>query len=198
MNSGIKKLENFMGYTILVSGLVMNALGLLVSFSYMQKDNLINMINIIPAAISFTFILILFILSLFKKSWLVILTDLAVIFTGYVFFPIILFTSHDLAFIPYLGIQGIIFGLTSGGKIKNIFFAAGAILLDVFLIYIKCSIPLRVSHLVNHISTITIAVSVSYLFNFFVSFFLVKYLYKTLADNDKYKLEKIERLSTIQ
>ncbi len=198
MNSGIKKLENFMGHTILVSGLVMNALGLLTSFSYMQKDNLINMINIIPTAVSFAFILILFILSFIKKSWMIILTDLAVIFTCYIFFPVILFTSHDLAFIPYLGVQGIIFGLTSRGKIKNIFFSVGAIFLDVFLIYIKCSIPLRVSHLVNHISTITTAVSVSYLFNFFVSFFLVKYLYKILKDNDKYKLEKIERLSTIQ
>lgn len=198
MDSGIKKLENFMGYTILVSGLMMNALGLLTSFSYIQEDNMINMINIIPTLISFVFILILFILSFFKKSWMIILTDLAVIFTCYIFFPVILFTSHDLAFIPYLGVQGIIFGLTSRGRIKNIFFAVGAIFLDAFLIYIKCSIPLRVSHLVNHISTITIAVSASYLFNFFVSFFLVKYLYKILKDNDKYKLEKIERLSTIQ
>lgn len=189
----LEKLKDFIAYSIIVAGLVMNSVGVLSCFLNFTRENFI--INTLPTLISFLVIFIIFVGCLLKPQWVTLFGDLAVLLTSYISFPVILYTSHDLAFITYLGVQGILYGLTSQGKLRNVFFALGTLLLDEFLMFVKVLIRFRVNHLENHFNTIAIAVATSFIFNFAVTYFITKYLYKTLKDNEKYKYEKFKELA---
>lgn len=189
----LEKLKDFIAYSIIVSGLVMNSVGVLSCFLHFKRENLL--INTLPTLLSFLLILVIFIACLIKPKWVTTFGDLAVLLTTYISFPVILYTSHDLAFVTYLGVQGILYGLTAQGKLRNAFFALGSLFLDEFLMFVKVTIRFRVNHLENHFSTIAIAVATSYIFNFAVTYFITKYLYKTLKDNEKYKYEKFKEFT---
>lgn len=192
-NRSLEKLKNFIAYSIIISGLVMNSVGALSCILHFRRENFL--ISTLPTLLSFLLILIIFIACLIKPKWVTTFGDLAILLTTYISFPVILYTTQDLAFITYLGVQGTLYGLTAQGKLKNAFFALGSLLLDEFLMLVKTAGRFRIEYLENCFSTIAIAVAITYIFSFTVTYLITKYLYETLRDNENYKYEKFKKFT---
>lgn len=183
----INKIENIISYSILLFGVMANLLGFVTCFNHFDPTNIDHIANMLFSGSSFIIVLLFTILAFLIPSKITTFTYFMILFTAFTSFPTILFTSKGLAFIPYLGIQGVLFGITSKGKTRNLIIGILPLILDIVLMYLKVKMEINLGddgQLKSHLLTLAMGISTSYLFNLFVTFVSMKGIYT--ADKDKY------------
>lgn len=181
------KVENIISYSILLFGIVANLIGFVTCFNHFDPTNIDHIANMLFSGSSFIIVVLFTILAFLIPSKIYTFTYFMIIFTAYTSFPTILFTSKGLAFIPYLGIQGVLFGVTSKGKYRALIVGLFPLIIDIVLMYLKVKLEVNLGddgQLKSHLLTLSMGTTSSYLFNLLVTFFSIKPMYST--NKDKY------------
>lgn len=181
------KVENIISYCILIFGIVANMIGFITCFNHFDPTNIDHVANMLFSGSSFIIVVLFTILAFLVPSKIYTFTLFMITFTAYISFPTILFTSKGLAFIPYLGIQGVLFGVTSKGKYRSLIIGFFPLVLDIILMYLKVRLNVNLGNdgqLKSHLLTLSMGLTSSYLFNLLVTFFTVRSMYS--SDTNKY------------
>lgn len=171
------KVENVISYSILIFGIIANLIGFITCFNHFDPTNIDHVANMLFSGSSFIIVVLFTILAFLIPSKIYTFTYFMIIFTAYTSFPTILFTSKGLAFIPYLGIQGVLFGVTSKGKYRALIIGFIPLIIDIFLMYLKVRLEVNLGddgQLKSHLLTLSMGTFSSYIFNLLVTFFAVK------------------------
>lgn len=94
---------------LLTSCIIMNSVGIGVSIS--NSSNCFGKANLIAAIISILAVSVLYYILRVKKNNPLLFSRVAIIVEGFVTFPVMLYTSRDFVFMPYIGILATVFGV---------------------------------------------------------------------------------------
>lgn len=122
---------------LFVSCIIMNGVGIAVDVS--SLSDCFDKANLIAAVVSLLIVGVLYYVLRIKRNDPLLFSRAAVITVGFGTFPVLLYTSPDLVFMPYIGILATIYGVLTFKTVAMAVLSFANILLLTTIIFVKIS-----------------------------------------------------------
>lgn len=120
---------------LFISCIIMNSVGIIVDLG--KLSDCYDKVNLITAVISLILVAVLYYTLRIKKNNPLLFSRAAVIAVGFGTFPVLLYTSPDLVFMPYIGILATIYGVLTFKTVAMVILSFANIILLTGIIFLK-------------------------------------------------------------